>query len=64
MRRIWRERMIQSGDLKPGVLMTRELFLSMANAAVDHLDVAMARKEVELFVKNPGLGRLVAGVFS
>jgi predicted nucleotidyltransferase component of viral defense system len=48
-----RQRMIQSGDLEPNVPMTRELFLSLANTAVDQLDVAMAKKEVEPFVKNP-----------
>jgi len=47
------QRMIQSDDLKPGLSVTRDRFLSLANAAVDQLDVAMARKEVEPFVKNP-----------
>ena len=45
--------MLQSGDLKPGVSMTEHLFREMTHAAVDHLDIAMARKEVEPFVKNP-----------
>jgi len=45
--------MIQSGDLKPRDSLTRERFLSLANAAVDQLDVAMARREVEPFIKNP-----------
>ena len=46
------ERMIQSGDLKRGDSMTHDRFLALGNAAVDQLDVAMARKEVEPFVKN------------
>jgi hypothetical protein len=47
------QRMIQSGDLKPGIPMTPERFLALGHAAVDLLDVAMARKEVEPFVRNP-----------
>jgi len=46
------ERMIQSGDLDPADSLTPDRFFSLANAAVDQLDVAMARKEVEPFVKN------------
>ena len=45
--------MIQSGDLEAGDSMTQDRFLALGNAAVDQLDVAMARKEVEPFVKNP-----------
>jgi predicted nucleotidyltransferase component of viral defense system len=47
------QRMMQSGHLKPGVPLTRKLFLSLANAAVDQLNVSMAKKEVEPFIKNP-----------
>ncbi len=47
------QRMLQSGDLKTGVSLTQDQWMDMAHAAVDQLDVAMARKEVEPFVKNP-----------
>ena len=46
------QRMIQSGHLSPGTPMTRELFLSLTQTAIDSLDVAQARKEVQPFVKN------------
>jgi len=47
------QRMIQSGDLKSVDSLTRDRFLALGHAAIDQLDVAMARKEVEPFVKNP-----------
>jgi len=47
------KRMVQSGHLKAGTAMTRELFLSLIQVAIDSLDVAQARKEVQPFVKNP-----------
>lgn len=47
------ERMIQSGDLKRGLSMTRNRFLELADAAVDQLNISMAKKEVEPFIKNP-----------
>jgi len=47
------ERMVQSGDLKPGDILTQGRFLSLANAAIEQLNVTMARKEVSPFVKKP-----------
>jgi predicted nucleotidyltransferase component of viral defense system len=45
-------RMIQSGHLKAGTPMTRDLFLSLMRAAIDALDIVQARREVEPFIKN------------
>lgn len=45
--------MIQSGHLKKSEQMSREMFYSLTEEAVDNLDVKQARREVEPFVKNP-----------
>lgn len=47
------ERMRQSGHWKGDSPLTPELFLTLMNKAIKNLDVEQARKEVELFVKNP-----------
>ncbi len=49
------QRMIQSGDMNAGDSLSKDRFLSLAGAAIDQLDVAMAKKEVEPFVKNPDM---------
>ena len=44
---------MQSGHLKAEEKLDRKRFTSVAQAAIDKLDVEQARKEVEPFVKNP-----------
>jgi len=46
------QRMLQSGHLKAGEGLTRENFIKRAAQAVEMLDIAQARKEVEPFVKD------------
>jgi hypothetical protein len=47
------ERMRQSGHWKGDSPLTPELFSIAMNKVIENLDVEQARKEVELFVKNP-----------
>ena len=47
------QRMIQSGYLKKGEHLNREIFFALTAKTVDKLDVDQARREVEPFVKNP-----------
>lgn len=47
------QRMIQSGHLKSGEKISCYKFIALTTAAIDHLDVNQARREVEPFVKNP-----------
>jgi hypothetical protein len=44
--------MIQSGHLKAAKDLSREKFFLLAKEAIEKLDVAQARREVEPFVKN------------
>jgi len=46
------QRMIQSGHLKAAKDLSREKFFLLAKEAIEKLDVAQARREVEPFVKN------------
>lgn len=46
------ERMIQTGHWVRGEALTSERFLSLADAAIDQLDIKGARREVEPFIKD------------
>jgi predicted nucleotidyltransferase component of viral defense system len=48
------QRMLQSGHLTPGEHLNHERFLALVSKAIDRLDVSVARREVEPFVKDHG----------
>jgi hypothetical protein len=47
------QRMIQSGHLKKSERLTPEKLSTVAETAIEKLDVIQARREVEPFVKDP-----------
>jgi len=47
------QRMIQSGHLKEGELLTAKGFFAIAEKTIDKVNLEQARKEVEPFVKHP-----------